>query len=121
MNIILVDDNSPFREALKMYLEIELKYVVFGEYESGKQMLESANLSEADLLLLDLEMPEMDGMTTMKELRKENTSLKVIAISNHCELLNDNKLFEYGFTACIAKNEIYKTLENKIQALFKIK
>jgi DNA-binding NarL/FixJ family response regulator len=66
--VIIVDDQSHFRESLKSFLEEELEYHVIGVARSGAEFLEMNNISLADVILMDIEMPEFNGMETSVEI-----------------------------------------------------
>lgn len=83
--ILIIEDEEPMRRVLKDTLEQE-GFIVF-ESGDGKAGLEEAHLKRPDLILLDILMPKMDGMTVLKQLRKEEwgKGVPVVILTN----LND--------------------------------
>ena len=83
--ILIIEDEEPMRRVLKDTLEQE-GFIVF-ESSDGKVGLEEAHLKRPDLILLDILMPKIDGMTVLKQLRKEEwgKGVPVVILTN----LND--------------------------------
>jgi DNA-binding response OmpR family regulator len=78
-SILIADDDEQVRSLLREILQKE-GYEVF-EAPNGKQAVERMNLQETDLLMIDLVMPEQEGLETIRSLRKERPSLKIVAMS----------------------------------------
>jgi CheY-like chemotaxis protein len=102
--ILLIEDDENIRKMLRISLE-SYGYAVT-EAGDGKEGMASYKASPADLVLTDLVMPEKEGLETIRELRKTNSQVKIIAMSggsrsNAGENLKMAKLF--GATALISK------------------
>ena len=69
---MIVDDNKSFRVALRHILERTNNHEVICEAENGKQALDLVKIFRPDLILLDIEMPEMNGIITAKKMLWEN-------------------------------------------------
>ena len=78
-SILIVDDDAEVRSVLARMLEVG-GYRVF-EAGDGKQAVAEARKNPIDLLITDLVMPEQEGIETIKQLRREYPSLKIIAMS----------------------------------------
>lgn len=114
MNIIIADDNKLFKEAVIMFLESELKHRVIAEYNNGADLFSDNKMAEADIILLDIEMPELNGIQVMYEINKTYEWMKVIAITNYYEKAYLTELINSGFSGCVFKNSIYNELSNAI-------
>ncbi len=82
--IIIVDDHLLFSQSLELLIKSFGDYEVIERFENGKvfiDYLEENPLSEIDLILLDVNMPVLDGLSTMKWLKENRPDLKVIALS----------------------------------------
>jgi len=77
--ILIVDDESEIRQMLKLMLEKE-GYEV-SEASNGNEAIEMFNEDPSDLVITDLIMPEKEGLGTIREIRKNNPDVKIIAIS----------------------------------------
>jgi DNA-binding NarL/FixJ family response regulator len=83
IKILIVDDQDAVRKGLKMQLSLEADLLVVGEAENGRQALEMVLTIKPDVIILDLEMPVMDGLSTLEILRKEHPGIPVIMLSIH--------------------------------------
>lgn len=79
INILIADDESLIRMDLKEILE-EKGYNVVGEARNGKEVLEFCQTNTPDLIILDIKMPEMDGLETLKEFNSSSDYPKVPVI-----------------------------------------
>ncbi len=81
MKIFIVDDNQRIRKLIKKHLEqLSVPVEVF-EYENGESAVSNFQKSQPDLILMDIMMKGMDGLTAIKEIRKISTDVKIIAVS----------------------------------------
>lgn len=78
IRILLADDHPIVRDGLRAVLSTQLDFEVVGEAETGAQVLEQVDALQPDLLLLDLEMPQGDGVETLKELAQTNRPVRTI-------------------------------------------
>jgi len=78
-NILIVDDSSVTREMLRDFLEADGHSVV--EASDGIEAIELLNAHKFELMITDLIMPRKDGMEVIMDIKKENRSIKIIAIS----------------------------------------
>lgn len=86
IKVLLVDDHPLFREGLKYRLSLESEIEVAQEAENGKQALALLQQQCFDLVLMDINMPEMDGMYVLELIREQELDCKVLMLSMH-----DNK------------------------------
>ncbi len=87
IRIILADDSPTFREGIKSYLENTSGFEVVGQASNGRSLLSQIKEEDVDLILLDIKMPEIDGIECTKEIRKRFPSIKILIISNYGELV----------------------------------
>jgi DNA-binding NarL/FixJ family response regulator len=83
IKIALVDDHTMFRKGLKGLLEDNEDMQVSLEAANGQDFLEQLADAEVDLVLLDLDMPVLDGIETLARLKTDHPDLKVIILSMH--------------------------------------
>ena len=83
IKILIVDDQAAVRKGLKMQLSLEADLLVVGEAENGSQALEMVPSLKPDVIILDLEMPVLDGLRTLEKLRMEYPDIGVIMLSIH--------------------------------------
>jgi len=109
MDIIIVDDNKNFRETLESYLVVEHRHNVIEVFENGNQLIDYFNNSERknpDIILIDIEMPNINGIETAKQLLWRNPYFKMIAVTMYEDKAYLNELLAVGFKGCIFKNDI---------------
>lgn len=85
IHILLVDDHAVVRQGLKMFLELDSDLKIVGEAENGEQALHMAAKLHPDVVLMDLLMPVMDGISAIKALREQFPDTEVIALTSVLE------------------------------------
>ncbi len=120
IKIILVEDHNIVRNGIKMLLESEPGITITGEAENGSEALELIrDNDEVDLVLTDINMAEMDGLTLIKEVKKLNQTIKVIVLS----MLDDEKqviqAFNEGAEGYLLKNIVKEELIFGIKQVYK--
>ncbi|MBK6662256.1 MAG: response regulator transcription factor [Thermoflexaceae bacterium] len=85
MRILLADDHSVVRQGLKMFLALDDELDVIGEAENGAEALKMAHELQPDVVLMDLLMPVMDGITAIGHIRRELPDVEVIALTSVLE------------------------------------
>ncbi|MGB0895274.1 MAG: response regulator transcription factor [Parashewanella sp.] len=81
--ILLVDDHPLFREGLRSRLSLEDDLEITAEAENGKQALKQLQANQFHLVLMDINMPEMDGMYVLELIKEQNIDCKVLMLSMH--------------------------------------
>lgn len=117
MDLILVDDNKSFLEALSFFIEKKLRYKVIAQFTSPIDFVASKQIRTADCILLDIEMPEMNGIKAAREILKDNKDIKFIAVTNHIEEAYMHDLISAGFKGCVFKNSLFEKLEEAIKVV----
>lgn len=111
MRFIVVDDNKVFRESIVYFIENVLKQEVVATFENGKEVLESSHIYQADIVIMDVEMPELNGIESTKKLLWLNNFLKIIAVTAYKDKAYLFELVHAGFKACIFKDAVFDELE----------
>jgi DNA-binding NtrC family response regulator len=113
--VLLVDDEPEFTEALSE--RIESRGVKVDTAASGPEALEKIRSRSYDAIVLDLSMPEMDGIETLKRLLKHNPDLQVILLTGHATLEKGIEAVKLGAMDFLEKPaEIQKLMEKIEQA-----
>ncbi len=117
MKILLVDDHKLIRDALKVYLENDEEFDITDEAGNGQEALVLLKSIRVDVVMLDINMPVMDGITCAKEIKALYPDIKILALS----MYNDNQFIKQmlaaGAAGYILKNsgeEIIKTALRKV-------
>lgn len=114
IRLMVVDDHKLFREGLRKLLEAEETVEIVEEVSNGYDCLSSFRLVKPDIILLDLTMPEMDGITTLQALNKYKTRPKVIILTAHNEVEYLMQIIELEFDGYILKNSRFEDLMQAI-------
>jgi DNA-binding NarL/FixJ family response regulator len=113
-NIFLVDDHKLFREGLKLLL---LNLDCVGEvHESsgGAEFLEVINETMPDIVFMDIEMPEMDGIQTTEKALEKYPDLKIIALSMYSDEAYYSRMIEAGVKGFLFKDSEIQEVEKAI-------
>ncbi|MBI1788896.1 MAG: response regulator transcription factor [Acidobacteria bacterium] len=81
IKIVIADDHPIFRDGLRKLLSFEEDFKVVAEARDGKEVLDILEQHEPDILLLDLKMPGLDGLTTLQRLQNSRFKTKVIVLT----------------------------------------
>ena len=115
LTIILVDDHQLFREGLKSLLE-SFEYVKkVEEAPNGKAFIQMLETIQPDIVFMDIEMPEMDGITATQKALNIYPSLNVIALSMYGNENYYTQMINAGAKGFILKNSGIQDVENAIQ------
>lgn len=82
IRILLADDHSVVRQGLRMFLSLDPELEIVGEAENGAEALQKAHELNPDVVLMDLLMPVMDGITAIGRLKSEMPEVEVIALTS---------------------------------------
>jgi NarL family two-component system response regulator LiaR len=81
IRILLADDHPVVRDGLAMMLNTQIDFEVVGAVDNGLEVLEVGEALNPDVLLLDLEMPELDGLETLKRIRQTCPDVRIIVFT----------------------------------------
>lgn len=114
IKIAIADDHKIFRDGIKMALSSRLDLKMIWEAEDGKDLLHKVAIKQPDVLLMDIRMPEIDGINAIEMLRKEYDELKIIVLSMYDDQQMISKMMEMGANAYLTKttdpDEIYEAI-----------
>lgn len=116
---MIADDHSMVREGLKQLLELEGDIVVTGEASDGVECLELLEKNIPQVLLLDINMPNMNGLEVLEKIKEQKIDTKVIILTVHNEIEYLLKAVEIGIDGYMLKdsdsNELKKAIISVIQ------
>jgi DNA-binding NarL/FixJ family response regulator len=108
--IFIVDDNRQFVEGLDFLLKKDPAFEIIGTAYNSNELFQNPKFKLADIILLDIEMPGMNGFDTASKINWTNASIKMIAITMYQEKVYLEKLVNSGFRGFVNKTEITECL-----------
>lgn len=115
--ILLVDDHKMLRNLLRVILEDCSGICVVGEAENGQEALELAMHHKPDVVLMDISMPQMDGITATRKMITENPGIKVIAFSIHSGSEYVKRMLEAGGVGYVLKDSSFEEIITAIHTV----
>jgi DNA-binding NarL/FixJ family response regulator len=118
IKVAIADDHTLFRAGVKTALSVKKDVELIAEADNGMQLLNLLKHVEPDVILLDIQMPIMDGIQTLPEIRKLYPHVKVIILSMHNDHSMISKLMEIGANSYLTKNSDSETIYQAIKTCY---
>lgn len=118
IRIMIVDDHKMFREGLKNLIELDEGINVVEELGSGVECIYKVKSAKPDIILLDINMPDMNGFETLKILNKRKSRPKVIILTVHAEIDHIVRMIDLGADGYILKDLGLKELVRAIKIVY---
>ena len=116
VRVLLVDDHAVVRQGLRLFLGLDEGIEVVGEAANGEEALQEAERLRPEVVVMDLMMPVMDGITATRELRRRLPDTEVIALTSTLEENKVNGAIEAGAISYMLKDASSDTLADAIHA-----
>lgn len=110
IRLILADDHELMREGLKALIRAETDMEVVGESDNGAQAVELAQKLGAHLVIMDVSMPELNGIEATRKIISANPHIKVVALSGHTNKEFVREMLVAGASAYVLKKRAYEEL-----------
>jgi DNA-binding NarL/FixJ family response regulator len=114
IKVSIADDHKIFRDGIKMALKDRDYLKILWEAEDGKDLMHKLKLKQPDVLLMDIRMPELDGVNAINLIRKEYDGIKIIVLTMYDDQEMITKMMEMGANAYLTKTtdpeEIYQAI-----------
>lgn len=104
IKVMLADDHVLMREGIRQLLEFDGTISVIAEANNGVECMEQLLSVHPDILLLDINMPVMNGIEVLQEIKKKNISVKVLVLTVHNEVEYLLKAVDIGVDGYIMKD-----------------
>ena len=115
IKILIVDDHAGFRRTLATFISSIDNFVVVGEAENGSDALKLINLFVPDIVLLDIQMPVLDGFETALKIHSQFFGVKVIFLTMYKDSAFQNLLPELNVHGYIVKDDAFAEIFNCIE------
>ena len=117
INILLADDHTIVRQGLKLILSAHPDLHVVGEAANGREAVELAAKLKPDIVLLDVAMPELNGIEATRKMVEANSRLRVLVLSMHKEAVYVREILRAGARGYILKDAIDTELLNAVRSV----
>jgi DNA-binding NarL/FixJ family response regulator len=118
IKIIIVDDHAIFRGGVKSLLTQIPDFLVQNEAKTGMEFLNMLKSHKADIILMDISMPEMDGIEAAEKALEIYPDLKIIALSAYSDNIYYYKMIKAGVQGFVLKNSSVEELERAIKEVY---
>jgi DNA-binding NarL/FixJ family response regulator len=119
INVLIVDDHELFRTALARLMKTFGKLNVVGEAANGKEALEFLKKNKVDVVLLDIEMPIMNGLECAERIKEDFPTVKVLILTMHDSFEIIKKALGSGVSGFFIKSATADSLVDAIQKISK--
>ena len=116
IRVMIVDDHAVVRGGLSKFLQVHKDLELVGEAENGKEAIRLAEQLRPDVVLMDLKMPEMDGVAATRELRQRHPNTRVLVLTSFAEDNMVQGALQAGATGYLLKNVSVSELATAIRA-----
>ncbi len=117
INVLLADDHSMIREGLKQLLELDGDIKVIGEAGNGEVCLQLIEELKPDVVLLDINMPQVNGLEVLEKLRDSGSKQKVLILTIHNEVEYLMRAVDIGVSGYLLKDSESSVLKRAIYAV----
>lgn len=118
INIMIADDHLMVREGIKQLLELDGDIIVNAEADDGVQCIDLLKQKQTDVLLLDINMPNMNGLQVLKYLREKKVNLKILILTIHNEVEYLARAIDIGVDGYVLKDSESSLLKKAIYCVY---
>jgi DNA-binding NarL/FixJ family response regulator len=117
IKILLADDHEIMREGLKSLLEKQSDITVIGQAEDGRTTVKLTRELSPDIVIMDISMPDMNGIEATRQIVSRDSRIKVIALSVHSDKRFVIEMLHAGASAYLLKDCAFNELVNAVRAV----
>jgi DNA-binding NarL/FixJ family response regulator len=115
IKLLIVDDHAIFREGLKLLVEADPRFVVVGEASSGPEAVARAAQAKPDIVILDIAMPQGNGIDAIAEIREASPGSRIIVLSTFSERRLVIEALEAGASGYALKSGAFGELHAAVE------
>lgn len=115
IRVLLADDHPVVRAGLRILLEKAVDITVVAEAETGQEVLVLADEAAPDVIVLDMEMPEMNGIEVVKRLQKSGSPVRILVLSAHAHEHYVRDMLSCGASGYLVKDEAPKMIVDAVR------
>lgn len=121
IKVIIADDHKIMRDGLRTLLAKHAGITVVGEAEDGRETVQLAKKLSPDVVIMDIAMPDLNGIEATRKIVAEHPGVKVIALSMHSDRRFVSEMLKAGASAYLLKDCAFEELVTAIQSVMKNK
>lgn len=113
--VLLVDDNARVRQALSLFFETLVDWVVVGEAKNGQEALDLCARLQPDVVIMDLLMPVMDGVTATRLIHQQFPAIRILVLTSATVETDVQAAMEAGASGFMLKYGSIRDLESALE------
>jgi DNA-binding NarL/FixJ family response regulator len=119
LSILIADDHEVFRRGVRTLLDVRPEWKICGEAATGREAIEKAKKLHPDLMLLDLTMPETDGLEAIPQILSVSPNTKILVLTMHDSGEMAVRVLAAGASGLVLKSDAARYLVRAVQAIDK--
>jgi DNA-binding NarL/FixJ family response regulator len=119
VGLLIVDDHAVLRSGLHALLDIHGEFEVLGEASSGEEALERVRDLSPQIVLLDLAMPGMDGLTTMRRMLRNHPEVKILVVTQHADRAYLLPALQAGASGYLLKSSSIEDIVSALHSVYR--
>jgi len=119
IKVLLADDHKIVRDGLRTLLEKQADIAVLGEAEDGREALQMTRKLSPDVVVMDIAMPELNGIEATRQILSEYPGMKIVALSMHSDKRFVSEMLKAGASAYLLKDCAFEELISAIRTIMK--
>src|ERR1700722_13166571 len=117
MRILIADDHEIIRQGLRTLLSTDDTWAICGEAVDGREAVEKARLLKPDIIVMDISMPNMDGLQATRTIRETSPEIEIVILSQHDSKEMIRQAFKAGARGYVVKSAISNDLVTALRTV----
>jgi DNA-binding NarL/FixJ family response regulator len=117
MRILIVDDHVCMRQTLVRVFQEASEMQVVGEAADGYAAVQLARQLKPDVVVMDVEMPRLDGISATRQILTEYPDMRIVGLSTHCSGVVVKAMLAAGASAYVLKDDLFPDLIEAVEAV----
>lgn len=115
--VAIVDDHQFFRECFELFLKQHSNISITGSYASAEMLYSDIASNSPDIIFMDIDMPQINGIEATKQILSKHPSIKIIVLSHHGDGLTASLSFQAGAVGYITKNQATSNIQDALKCI----